>query len=1781
MTRHTPESHDDHSTPDAPGSLDALLREWHDENAERARAQRDQLLASVSATLAAKRTRNNEEHVTTFSWADMRKKIMTRYMPIAASLALVVTLIAILVPMSAQPAFADGGVIMVPEGGKLEALDEKGNLIGPCALKHTHVDVDVSGFLARVTLTQEYNNPYDQKIEAVYTFPMSHRGAVDGFKMIVGDRVVEGEVKEREAARQMYEQARDAGYVASLLEQERPNIFTQSVANIEPEATVKIEISYIELIEEKDGEYEFAFPMVVGPRYIPGRPTVTHAQVPAELTLRRGVILLGPAQLTIGAGGDTSKLGTLQPGKLEALIESAQAIEYPGDVWWGKGNDVGGAQQPTLWHRFEAAYCDGSKEFGELFTDGTAWINGRWFYFDPGILKDMGTGFSQNTNQVPDASKVTPMPVKPGTRAGHDISLTMKIDTGGPGITAIDSALHEINGGDIENKLGEPPSKLTIELANAKEIPNRDFVLAWKQESDKITEATFTHTGQYGDYTGGFFTLILQPPDRVGSTALRAVSNGDAESSGSESRATTEPVRPRELVFVMDTSGSMSGFPVEKSKEVVSKAIASMRPDDTFNIITFAGDTSILWPEPRPATEANRAAAQAFVSSRQGGGGTEMMKAINAALVQQEAPALRADQHHAKALSLEELANLPADGREVEVEINFAQWGNLKQGESADIAAREDLKVTVRREWTEVEGFIGCPVGESQIARGSWSTVNGQRVFIGKSARWMNAMPMPAPGMLDPMRIVLFLTDGYVGNEAEIIQAVRDNAKTTRVFSFGIGDSINRFLLDSMAEAGRGEVEYVLLNTDGKEAVERFTKRIETPVLTDISLTFSDGLEVTDILPKGGMVPDLFDAKPLVIQGRYAPGRENAKGTLTIRGNTGGGAYERTLDIEFPANQPEHKATATLWARSMVDEFTKQVERDPNAVASIIKLGETFQMMTAHTSFVAVEKSRVTIEGKPVLVAIPIELPQGTRWEGFFGGEADADDLQREDEIMLGAQLRLSNVRGQQVMRTELDNIDGFGVSAGDDLAQLNVATRFRLTDQLAVNERIAGKEGARVQLGYVSTTPGDPNASTLYFVAPPADGILDPAESRQLTGAWHAGEELQAGQAIAGVPATATGSVNAPAGGMARRETRGRDADPSIAPMGSRRSVQAGPGLAGRQLAPPPAPQAPSATAARPGAPGKAGTDSFANAPGANLEQALHEGERGAAASGGAGGGGGFGGGGGGSGGGGTIFDDPDDGEGRTVEEDYRENAKTVVMEMMYSDLWDEYGGDTLRFEWVNDQPVVVPLKRDGGALSAAIIAQAFVDHYLPVLRPDLELEFDGFRGGTDFVDSPENISLLKKLSEKRISVSMKDATLESILQAISALGEVPIAVEWEALNTEFVKSPTSVVSLEVTDVPVGEALSQLLANLALHEWERPSAGVIGGAVIISTMERIASRTVIHAYDVTDLVSVNSDEESWTSEEILQNLIDTLSTLIEPDMWAINGGNHINVHAVDGVMFVGASLDLHRRVQATLTSLREALGPQVSSQVWRMPDSAVALDRPTYVINRSTMQPSDVQPLNDDERQFVSEWFASAEDAIADQPSTGEVAQFFIDVMTRRIKPDSWDINGGDEAQVRSFRDLFVVQAPQDTLTKVSELFGVDKVQDITVAINTPDASVKTWPERAVERMDRLARVLDPTLLPLAVAPEAPTDQGAEKPGAEDPAGVRMSVGAGLRLTVLIDSIDPPVIKAIESMGATVEGTSSAGPLLVASVPQAVLWKLAMMDEVRRIEPLRAKPAN
>jgi Ca-activated chloride channel family protein len=610
-----------------------------------------------------------------------------------------------------------------PAAGQMCVMDPDGSPGMLMPLKGTAVEAEVAGFGARVTVRQRFTNPSRVPIEAVYTFPLPNDAAVDRMTMKIGDRVIEGQIKTREMARRIYNAAKAAGQSAALLDQERPNVFTQSVANVMPGRQIDVEISYVQVLKYEAGQFEFSFPMVVGPR----------------------------------------------------------------------------------------------------FTDG----------------------------KTPDPDKISPPIVPKGTRSGQTISLNLRIDAGAP-IQEINSVLHKVN----VQRPGQ--GRAVVSLQKQDEIPNRDFILRYRTATDSVQSALLTH---YEPEKGGFFSLVLLPPKAP----------------------TAQQIAPREIIFVMDQSGSQQGFPIQKSKELTLKLVKTLRPGDTFNVIGFNNAVRPLWDKPRALTDGNLSEAQAFVNRMEANGGTQLREGVVAALQGQDDP--------------------------------------------------------------------------------------------------------------NRLRIVLFNTDGYVGDEKLVLDAIRKNRHRARMFTFGIGNSVNRYLIDSMSEEGRGAAEYVTLAEQADQAVQRFVRRSQTPVLTDVSASVA-GVTVTDALPEA--LPDVFDESPVVLFGRYAtPGR----GTVTLRGTLGTQPWSKTLPFDLPATSGA-TAIPSLWARKKVDELSRK-----NYIASVTGEGERpvkdqiqdvaleYGIMSEYTSFVAVEQKVVNIGGRLRKVRVPVEMADGVSYEGIFGGRSEARTL--------------------------------------------------------------------------------------------------------------------------------------------------------------------------------------------------------------------------------------------------------------------------------------------------------------------------------------------------------------------------------------------------------------------------------------------------------------------------------------------------------------------------------------------------------------------------------------------------------------------------------------------------------------------------------------------------------------------------------------------------------------------------------------------------------------------
>lgn len=587
----------------------------------------------------------------------------------------------------------------------------------PLPLKHTDVRAKVSGFIASVDVRQAYHNPYDAKIEAVYVFPLPQSAAVTDFVMIVGDRKIRGLIREKEEAKRIYNQAKSQGYRASLLTQERPNIFQQKVANIEPGKNIDIVLSFFNPLPYRDGEFEFVFPTVVGPRFNPP--------------------------------GTTNGVGAAGRGKPGRSGQSSE-VQY----------------------------------------------------------------------------------LAPDEKSGHDIAISLDIDAGLE-IEKVYSRTHAIQ---VDRK-GE--SRAVVTLSPNDRVPNKDFVVRYKTAGKKVKTGMMVHRAEDGNY----FSLLLQPPENMKNL----------------------PRMPREMVFVLDCSGSMSGQPLAKAKRAIRRCLQKLQPDDTFQVIRFSSNASALGPNPVPATQKNVKKGLRYVKSLRGGGGTMMIEGIKAAL------------------------DFPHD-----------------------------------------EGRL---------------------------------------------RIVSFMTDGYIGNEWEILAAVKQKLGASRIFSFGIGNSVNRYLLERMAKIGRGAVAFVGLNDSSADKVDEFYDRASRPALANIKIDWSD-LNATDVYPKE--IPDLFVGRPVVISGRFMG--DPASG-IRVEGQTGKKRTSHSVKLE--GGGTSHPGIRSVWARWKIADLSDRENYAPSQELrnEIRETSLSYGLLSKYTAFLAVDGSERTKGEHGYTVHVPVPVPDGVRYD--------------------------------------------------------------------------------------------------------------------------------------------------------------------------------------------------------------------------------------------------------------------------------------------------------------------------------------------------------------------------------------------------------------------------------------------------------------------------------------------------------------------------------------------------------------------------------------------------------------------------------------------------------------------------------------------------------------------------------------------------------------------------------------------------------------------------------
>ncbi len=201
-------------------------------------------------------------------------------------------------------------------------------------------------------------------------------------------------------------------------------------------------------------------------------------------------------------------------------------------------------------------------------------------------------------------------------------------------------------------------------------------------------------------------------------------------------------------------------------------------------------------------------------------------------------------------------------------------------------------------------------------------------------------------------RTVVIVTDGYVTVEKEVFELIRTHLDSSNVFTFGIGSSVNRFLIEGMARAGKGEPFVVMTERAAKAEAERFRHYIDSPVLAHIKARF-DGFKAYAVEPES--IPDVFASRPVILFGKW---RGEMRGNLTIDGVTGSGPHRLTLDLSQSEPREDNAALKYLWARSRIQTLSdyNKLERDDDRVKEVTQLGLRYSLLTQYTSFVAIDK---------------------------------------------------------------------------------------------------------------------------------------------------------------------------------------------------------------------------------------------------------------------------------------------------------------------------------------------------------------------------------------------------------------------------------------------------------------------------------------------------------------------------------------------------------------------------------------------------------------------------------------------------------------------------------------------------------------------------------------------------------------------------------------------------------------------------------------------------------
>jgi len=557
----------------------------------------------------------------------------------------------------------------------------------------TLIEADINGLVARVDVQQRFRNDGRSWSEAIYRFPLPAGAAVDRLRVQVGERVIEGQIQEREAARRLYQLARDNGVIAALVEQERPNQFETRLANIGPNEEISVSISFLQRVDFRQGEFSLQLPLTFTPRWDP----LPNSDLTSDLANN-----LADNQGAVSSDQHFSSHDGRDDHQLELRLKLRSALELS---------------------RISSRYHD--------------------------------------------------MDIHPGL-GGYDLA-----------------------------------------LVNPDTRTDRLFELNWTPELGTAPQAALS-TWDDGD---AVYALLMLAPPLAESTAPQE----------------------REVVFIIDTSGSMQGEAMDQAKAALYQGLASLKVDDRFNLIEFNSGSYTLFS-----------------------------------------------------------ASVPPDGNYLEEALNFIQGLEADGGTNMAPALHDAMRLPTQ------------------------------------------------PGLL---RQIVFVTDGSVGNEQELLQQIAEQLGDSRLFTVSIGSAPNTGFMRKAAEIGRGSHTHIGQLTDVGERMNELWQRIERPALQNIEVDWG---MTADYYPE--IIPDLYAGEPLWLVAKL-PARPHQ---ILLRGELDGSNWEQESS-PYPGAGSD--SLATLWARGRVEALQDSrlfLDMDTDALReAIVDVALEFGLLTPYTSLVAVDRTPV------------------------------------------------------------------------------------------------------------------------------------------------------------------------------------------------------------------------------------------------------------------------------------------------------------------------------------------------------------------------------------------------------------------------------------------------------------------------------------------------------------------------------------------------------------------------------------------------------------------------------------------------------------------------------------------------------------------------------------------------------------------------------------------------------------------------------------------------------